>query len=219
MNLNARKRGFLLTLEGGEGAGKSTQIKALTAWLRRQKLNVEITRQPGGSKLGQNIRRMVLNSATGSVSPRAELLLYEADRAQHVDEYLAPALAAGKIILSDRFADSSTVYQGICRGLGVAWTEALNGFATNKLQPDLTIVLDVPVETGRARIGARGRGLDRMEREKKAFHEKVRRGFLTLARRNPKRIKVIKGTLPPEEVTRQILSHLRPRLGRKGFKV
>lgn len=219
MNRKPRKRGFLLTLEGGEGAGKSTQIRALTAWLRDLRLPHEITRQPGGSKLGQNIRRMVLNSATGSVSPRAELLLYEADRAQHVEAYLRPALAAGKIILSDRFADSSTVYQGMCRGLGMAWTEKLNLFATGGLQPDLTIVLDVPVDTGRARLGRRGRGLDRIEREKKAFHEKVRRGFLTLARRNPARVKVIQGTLPPEEVTRQILSHLRPRLARKGFKV
>jgi len=211
-------RGFLLTLEGGEGAGKSTQIRAITAWLRRNRLPFEVTRQPGGSKLGQGIRRMVLSPKTGVVSPRAELLLYEADRAQHTDTNLLPALKAGKIILSDRFADSSTVYQGICRGLGVPWTEKLNHFATAGLQPDLTIVLDIPARLGRARIGTRGK-LDRIEREKKAFHEKVRRGFLKIAKRNAKRIKVVDGSLPAEEVTEAILKHLRPRLARKGYRV
>lgn len=184
----AKPRGKLIVFEGGEGAGKSTQIRALATWLKRKGHAVAITRQPGGSRLGTGIRRLLLHG--GKVDPRAELLLYEADRAQHVQDVVRPWIAQGKIVLSDRYADSSTVYQGICRGLGEKWTEELNQFATGGLSPDLVFVLDLPAAVGLKRSSSRGK-LDRMEREKRAFHEKVRRGFLKLARRHPRRFRVI----------------------------
>ena len=218
MTQRQTKKGFLLTFEGGEGAGKSTQIRALVQWFKQHHISFEVTRQPGGSALGKGLRRLVLSTKTKNLSSRAELLLYEADRAQHVHEQVGPALQTRKVVVSDRFADSSTVYQGICRNLGVDWTEELNRFATSGLEPDLTIVLDVPVETGRERLKKR-RGLDRIEREKADFHRNVRNGFLRLARRAPHRIKIVNGTNPKSEVTKEILRHLEPKLRRKGFRI
>lgn len=206
-------KGFLITFEGGEGTGKTTQIKALASWLADQGFRVEVTRQPGGTPIGTGIRRLLLDPKIGHVSPRAELLLYEADRAQHVDTFILPALRAGKVILSDRFDDSSTVYQGICRKLGRRWTQKLNSFATGGLSPDLVILLDLPVNVGQRRVKRRGT-LDRIEREKAAFHNQVRRGFLSLARQFPKRIKVMDGTQTKEEIAHQI-----QRLVAKRFRI
>jgi len=185
-----RKRGFFIVFEGGEGTGKSTQMALLVRWLKQQRVSVLVTLEPGGTKIGSQIRKILLNHHFDHLSSRAELFLYQADRAQHVDEVIVPALKAGKIVISDRFSDSSLVYQGMCRGLGVEWTGQLNQFATGGLLPDLVIILDVAEKIAFRRLQKR-KTLDRLEREKKAFHRKVRRGFLELARKYPKRFAVV----------------------------
>ncbi len=209
------KKGFLITFEGGEGAGKSTQMKRLVARLKRAKIPVVLTLQPGGTNIGKRIREVLLNPKLKHLTHRAELLLYMADRAQHVEELVVPALEAGKVVVCDRYTDSSTVYQGMCRGLGVDWTMQLNDFATGRLRPDLVIILDLPVEIGFARVRRRledtsYRGkrrvvkLDRLEREKMDFHRKVRKGFLSLARKSPRRYAVLDATRTEDEVARDI---------------
>ena len=145
-------KGFFITFEGGEGAGKSTQIRHLVAWLKQQRLPHLLTLEPGGTEIGKGIRTVLLNPANKHLSQRAELLLYEADRAQHVDEVVWPAFKAGKVVVSDRYDGSSTVYQGICRNLGLEWTLKLNAFATQHLKPDLVIILDIPERIGLARV-------------------------------------------------------------------
>lgn len=204
-------KGFLISFEGGEGVGKSTQMKRLVAALKAHGLPVVVSLQPGGTRIGKQLRDLVLSPRWGWVSPRTELLLYEADRAQHVDEVLRPALDAGKIVVCDRFADSSTVYQGMCRALGVGWTEKLNAFATDGLSPDLTILLDVPVEVGFARVHARS-ARDRVEQESLAFHRKVRKGFLGLARRHPRRFVVLDGTRTEDDLAEEILARVTRKL-------
>lgn len=196
-------KGLLISFEGGEGAGKSTQIRHLEAFLKSHGFKVLITLEPGGSTIGKGIRGVLLNPDNKELSHRAELLLYEADRAQHMDEVVFPALEKGVIVLSDRGQDSSTVYQGLCRGFGKALVEKMNQFATNHTVPDLTFIFDLDEKLGRSRVrerllrdaklhGIRRRvKLDRLEREKLAFHQKVRKGFLKLAREDKKRFKII----------------------------
>ena len=211
-----KKSGLFISFEGGEGSGKTTQIGHLVSWLNVEKLKVMVTRQPGGTAIGAKLREIVLDPRHRALSPRAELLLYEADRAQHVDEALRPALDRGTILVSDRFADSSTVYQGICRKLGVDWVIKLNDFATGDLNPDLVILLDVSEKAARARIKKRG-SLDRIERETSEFHRKVRRGFLTLAKRFPKRFVVLNGELCEQALASDIQAIVRERLTRRGI--
>jgi dTMP kinase len=211
-----KHRGLFITFEGGEGGGKSTQIRELVKWLKTRRRGVLLTLEPGGSEIGKKIRQVLLDPKIRHLDTRAELLLYEADRAQHVSEIVFPALRAGYIVISDRYADSSTVYQGMCRKLGVRWTERLNHFATQGLMPDLAIVLDVSEKIGLARVQKRIREdvklkgvrravkLDRLEREKQDFHRRVRRGFLALARRHPNRVKVIDASRTPDEVTESV---------------
>jgi dTMP kinase len=212
MGQRKKRKGCLITFEGGEGAGKSTQIRHLVQWLGKKRIPHILTLEPGGTRIGRGIRDLLLNPENKHLSNRAELLLYQADRAQHTDEIVLPALSAGKTVVSDRFFDSSVVYQGICRGLGLDWTLDLSRYATGGISPDLTLVLDIPPEKGLARVrkrfvsdpklkGKRRRvKLDRLEREKLDFHTKVRKGFLQLARRFPSRIKVIDALMPEEEV-------------------
>jgi len=208
-------QGFFIAFEGGEGGGKTTQMRLLAARLRRDGHRVILTREPGGTSLGRRLRRLLLNG--GGVAERAELFLYEADRAQHVAERVRPALGEGTVVLTDRHADSSTVYQGMCRGLGTAVVLRLNHFATGGLRPDLVIVLDVPPDVGLGRVRSRGRGPDRMEREKREFHSKVRRGFLALARKRPGSTAVLDGRRPKgelaDEISALVLRRLRRRLG------
>ena len=199
-----RKKGILIAFEGGEGAGKSTQIRRLVAHLERNRVSHLLTRQPGGTRIGKSIRGLLLHKDGVKMNDRAELLLYEADRAQHVEEVVRPALKKGVVVISDRFADSSTVYQGICRGLGHREVERLNQFATAGLRPDLVIVLDIPPGLRKARLKSRGRRLDRMEREKAVFHGRVRRGFLWLAKNNSGRTKVLDGTKPANVLSAEI---------------
>lgn len=222
------KKGLFISFEGGEGAGKSTQIRHLVRWLKANQTDVLLTLEPGGSRIGKRIRELLLNPSIKNLSERAELLLYEADRAQHVEEILLPALAQGKVVISDRYADSSTVYQGICRGLGLDWTEQLNAFATQGLFPDLVIVLDIPETIGLRRVqkrvtqlvGKRKRiKMDRLEREKQSFHRKVRSGFLLLSKRHPKRFRVLDARQSPEAVSKAIQNLVKEKMREHHLRV
>lgn len=189
-------KGLLITLEGGEGAGKSTLIAALKARLESASRKVLLTREPGGTPLGEKVRTLLLESDT-PISQRSELLLFLSARAEHVEAVIKPAIERGDIVLCDRFTHSTLAYQGYARGLNLVELKELCAFATDGLQPDLTLYLDVPVSVGMARVGVRG-GTDRMENEKNQFHEAVRSGFLEMAK-EPHMIQ-IDAELSPENV-------------------
>lgn len=179
--------GLFITFEGPDGAGKSTQIRKFTSYLEDKNISFILTREPGGTLLGDRIRKTVLDPDSGAVDERAETLLYLASRAQHVTELIRPALAEGKVVVCDRFSDSTLAYQGIARGLGLEEIKELDSFATGGLVPDLTILLDAEPGALEERRSKR-RVLDRMELEKSDFQQKVRSGFLLLAQKYPERI-------------------------------
>lgn len=187
-------KGLLITVEGPDGAGKSTQIRQLANILGALGSRVVTTREPGGTLLGTAIRKILLGSEHGSMVEKAEVLLYAADRAQHVAEIILPALQRGEVVLCDRFIDSTVAYQGYGRGIGLEFLEQINTIAAGGLKPDLTLIFDVPVEVGLARIIA-GRdgtaGTDRMESLDLEFHRRVRTGYLEIAAREPGRCRVI----------------------------
>jgi dTMP kinase len=180
--------GVFITFEGIEGSGKSTQAALLKAFLEAQGLEVLVTREPGGSPIGEQIRHILLDPGNHGMVPLAELLLYEASRCQHVEAVIRPALDRGKTVICDRFFDASTAYQGYARGLGIKMVGELNLVATGGRKPDLTIVLDLPVDMGLRRLG---RSLDRIEREAVEFHERVRQGYLRIAEDESERVKVV----------------------------
>ncbi|OGH60454.1 MAG: dTMP kinase [Candidatus Lindowbacteria bacterium RIFCSPLOWO2_12_FULL_62_27] len=187
-------RGFFLTLEGPEGSGKSTQAVKIVAYLRRLGRRVVHTREPGGTPLGESIRKLLLDPAYHSVCPETEFLLYEAVRAQHTREKILRHLRGGGVVVCERYSDASLAYQGFGRGLNLRTLMAVDRFATAGLKPSLTLLFDLPVETGlrkavaaKKEFAARG---DRIERAGLAFHRRVRRGYLTLAKRS-KRLRVI----------------------------
>ncbi|HPO12935.1 MAG TPA: dTMP kinase [Candidatus Hydrogenedentes bacterium] len=182
--------GRFITFEGVEGCGKSTQIELLKTHLESKGHRVLVTREPGGVPIAEAIRSVLLDTRHTAMSPIAELLLYEAARAQIVEEIIRPALEKGCIVLCDRFADSTTAYQGAGRGLPMEEIERLHHLATQGVWPDLTFVLDLPVEQGLARARNRGRA-DRMEQQALEFHQRVRQGYLDIAAREPGRVKVI----------------------------
>lgn len=220
MPSNQRFKGYFFSFEGGEGSGKSTQAKRLHAWLESQGISTLLTREPGGTPVGKKIRELLLDPGHGPLSERAELLLYQADRAHHVETHILPALRAGKVVICDRFSDSSTVYQGICRGLGEAQTEALNRYSTGGLRPDSVILLDIPAVEGMARVQARagqGVALDRMETEKLAFHKKVRNGFLKLARKKPSRYVIFDARKSEAVLEAAIQAVAQTKLKRRGI--
>ncbi|MDP2182638.1 MAG: dTMP kinase [Actinomycetota bacterium] len=183
-------RGVLITLEGGEGCGKSTQLRLLSDRLRAAGFTVTIVREPGGTAVGEAVRSILLDRDHEGLDYLAELLLYEASRAQLVAQVIRPALASAGIVICDRFADSSTAYQGYGRDLPLDEVRALNRAATGGLVPDLTIVLDVPPEVGLARASRESQP-DRLEAESVAFHERVREGFLEIAAAEPERTVVV----------------------------
>jgi dTMP kinase len=185
------KRGMFITFEGVEGCGKSTQIARLQQHLETRGHSVVVTREPGGTPIAEAIRALLLDPLNHAMSPVTELLLYEAARAQHVAERIRPALDNGFVVLCDRFADSTTAYQGAGRGLSPDVVGRLHDIATQGLHPDLTIVLDVPADVGLSR--ATQTGSDRMELEALEFHERVRIEFLRLAKEEPARVIVIDG--------------------------
>lgn len=207
-----------ITFEGIEGTGKSTQIAKLEAWLRGRGLRVRVTREPGGSRIGAELRRMLLSLENRDICPRAELFLYLADRAQHVEQVVRPALAAGEIVLCDRFADSTVAYQSAGRGLAEDVLDALNAQAVNGLWPDLTILLDLPPETGLTRALSRNRdegktvAEGRFEAESLTFHTRVRAGYLRLAERFPRRIRMVDASGSIEEIAETVRGIVEARL-------
>ena len=198
-----------VSFEGGDGTGKSTQIRALENYLIRRGRSCVVTCEPGGTSLGKLIRQVLLEVGDHEIASSTELFLYLADRAQHVREVIKPAVDAGKIVLCDRFTDSTVAYQGYGRGFDVKILRQFNEIADDGVRPDLTFLLDCPVALGLARTNQRGSVAgqprqDRFEREKIEFHEKIRTGFLTMARAEPARFRVIDGAQAVEPVTRDI---------------
>ncbi|ROP60316.1 dTMP kinase [Curtobacterium sp. ZW137] len=205
--------GRFITLEGGDGAGKTTQAELLTAWLEANGRTVVRTREPGGTDLGLRIREIVLHER-GHVSPRAEALLYAADRAHHIETVVRPAVARGDIVLQDRYIDSSVAYQGVARGLGAEQIRSVSDWAADGLVPDRTVLLDLDVTEGRARVAAaRGDTFDRLESEAAAFHETVRSAFLGMAEAEPSRFLVVDAAAPADDVQRAIRAGLAPLVG------
>ena len=193
--------GLFITFEGGDGCGKTTQIKLLDEYLRSKGYRTLLTREPGSKGLGVKLREILLNY-DGEVSPTCESFLFLADRAQHVDCIIKPALQEGVIVLCDRHTDSTVAYQGYGRGLDLEQIHRLNNIATSGLKPDLTIVLDVDVETSQKRVGDEK---DRMESAGVEFFERVRQGFLEIAKQEPERVKVVDSTQTIQEIHEQIL--------------
>ena len=198
---------MFISFEGGDGAGKTTQLESLAEYLRELGYEVVTTREPGGTELGKNIRQLLLFG--GDVSPKAEALLYAADRAHHVATLIRPALARGAVVLSDRYLDSSVAYQGAARLLGADEVRDLSMWATDGLLPDLTILLDVPVAAGAERVGHEQ---DRFEAAGDTFHDAVRREFLALAAAQPGRWAVIDGTASITEVADRVRTEVSARL-------
>ena len=197
--------GAFITFEGIEGSGKSTQISRLLHYFTEQRRPARLTREPGGTPIGDQVRRVLLDPANRLLDPTAELLLYAASRAQHLREVILPALAEGRIVLCDRFSDATLAYQGYGRGLSVPVIRELDRIVTNGLQPTLTVLLDLPAELGLGR--ARGRnesqglhGEARFENEDIVFHNRVRDGYLQLAEQEPGRIRVVNAARSPEEI-------------------
>lgn len=198
--------GKLITLEGPDGAGKSTQVSLLASALKARGYPVLVTREPGGTRLGEEIRGLLLNPLYGEMNHVTEALLYAGARAQLVGEVILPALAAGVTVLCDRFVDSSLAYQGYGRGLDLGMLRAINGFALKQLGSFLTILLDLPPEEGLRRAAAGRRG-DRLEQEDLDFHKRVRDGYLALAASNPERIVVVAAAAPVSAVQQSVLKH------------
>ena len=203
---STRHNGLFVTLEGIEGSGKSTQLSLVAEKLKAKGLDVVVTREPGGTAVGESIRELLLESEDGAIGPEAELLLYLASRAQHVREIISPALVSGAVVLCDRYSDATVAYQAGGRGLSRESIREMNDLGTGGLKPDLTILLDLPEDEGLARAGGRGREPDRMEREEEGFHRDVRRAYLDIARREPDRVKIVDATASPDEISEMIVS-------------
>lgn len=210
--------GFFITIEGIEGAGKSTQMALLKEYLEKSGKQVLCLREPGGTAVGERIRSILLNTHEGSaIGPMAELLLYEASRAELVRNVIKPALDAGKTVICDRFIDSTIAYQGFGRGIDIKAVEALNSLASAGIVPDLTLLLDIAPDEGLKRAFKRidakaGLKEDRFEKESLEFHKKVRDGFLHMAEKERGRFKVIDGSLPADEIHRRIRDILKTTL-------
>jgi dTMP kinase len=198
-------RGRFITLEGIEGAGKSTVAQLVSEWLASRGITARVTREPGGTPLAERVRRIVLERGPEIIAPRAETLLMFAARSIHVENLIRPALARGEWILCDRFTDATRAYQGYGRGMDSAWIEQLATAIHGDLQPDCTLLLDLPVEVGLERArGRSGVAADRFEAEAVEFFERVRQGYLLIARQEPKRVRVIDAAAALASVTDQV---------------
>ena len=202
------KKGLFITFEGADGCGKTTQLNLLKEYLENNGHEVVLTREPGGKGLGEKVREILLNY-DGEVSNRCESFLFLADRAQNIDIIVNPAIEQGKIVLCDRHTDSSVAYQGYGRGLDINQINTLNNLATNNKKPDLTLVFDVDIETSMQRVGNEK---DRMESAGKDFFNRVRNGYLELAKQEPERIKVIDSTKSIQEVQKNVIEIIKTKL-------
>ena len=207
-------KGFLVSLEGPEGAGKTSVLEALIPILEDRGVEVLTTREPGGVLIGEKIREVILDPSHTEMDPKTELLLYIASRRQHLVEKVLPALAAGKLVIMDRFIDSSVAYQGFGRGLDIDAIDWLNEFATDGLKPDLTLYFDIEVEEGLARIAANSnREVNRLDMEGLDLHRKVRQGYLSLLEKEANRIVKINASLPLDQVIENTQQLLFDRMG------
>ncbi len=202
--------GFFVTFEGIEGSGKTSQIMGLLDYLAKKNIDYKATREPGGTKLGGQIRNVLLSHTEEVFPPIAELLLYEADRNIHLHNIIKPALNKDRVVVCDRFFDSTLVYQGYARGLDKELIKMLNLLATEDLQPDLTFILDIPVGVSMNRMSGQ---MDRIEKENIEFHQKLRDGYLDIARNNPKRFVIIDASKSEAVVLRDILREFEKRFG------
>ena len=205
-------RGLFVTFEGGDGVGKTTQISLLTSSLQESGVPVTVTREPGGTALGNEIRELVLHSRE-DIAPRAEALLYAADRAHNVATVVRPALERGDVVLQDRYFDSSVAYQGAGRALEADDIKRISMWAAGELVPDLTVLLDLDEESAAARLAAQNKPFDRFESERSEFHARVRHAFLGLAHAEPDRFLVVDATLPPETIAQTVARRVSDLLG------
>ncbi len=204
--------GVFVCFEGGEGSGKSTQSRLLADWLEEQGRPVLLTHEPGDTEVGRELRRIVLDPATGELSDRTEVLLYAADKAEHVDTVVQPALDRGAVVITDRYVDSTLAYQGAGRALDVAEVEVVARWATGNLRPHLTVVLDLAPEQGLGRF----EGRDRIEGESAEFHQRVRRAFVAMAEADPDHYLVLDARLPVDEIAAAVRERMAPLLVETG---
>ena len=195
---------MFITFEGPDGSGKTTQARLLADHLRQEGFDVVLSREPGGTEIGDQIRTVLHDPNNAAMDARAEILLYSASRAQHVAQRIRPALAAGKILVSDRFADSTLAYQGYGRGLDLTMLRTITAFATGGLNPDLTLLIDITAQEGLRRRQTGGDEWNRLDAEALDFHRRVRAGYLQLAGLEPQRWVVVDGARPPEELHAEI---------------
>ena len=204
--------GLFITFEGGDGSGKTTQINLLATWLEARGKTVVLTREPGGTDLGVELRNIVLHRK-GFIAPRAEALLYAADRSHHIKSLVRPALERGEVVVQDRYLDSSVAYQGAGRVLDPEEVRELSLWATERLMPNLTVLLDVPAPVAKARQALTEREYDRLEAEAEDFHTRVRESYLSLAAAEPERFLVVNGELPIDEIHQSIITKVSDLLG------
>lgn len=197
-------KGRFITFEGIEGCGKTTQIRLLDEYLQKRGFETVLTREPGGTEIGDKIRDILLDPANRKMTGITELLLYGASRCQHLEELIRPSIANGKMVLCDRYSDSTTAYQGAARKLSPKLIRDLDNLATGGLKPDLTIVLDISPEEGIKRARRRS-SLDRFEQEELSFHERVRKGYLQISREEPLRVKVVDANRSIEEISSDVI--------------
>lgn len=206
-------RSFFISFEGVEGSGKTTQVNMLHAHLLRMNVEVVATHEPGGTRIGEEIKRLILDPAFQEMHAMTETILYAADRSQHYFEIIKPALDAGKVVICDRFIDSTLAYQGVARRVGMEGVQNLNEWITDDLYPDLTFLLEIPYRLGLKRIQARKAELDRIESEGQAFHEQVQEAYKTLAKFFPNRFKVLNGADKPENIHHLVMQDVTQLLG------
>lgn len=207
-------RGYFITFEGPDGAGKTTQIRLLNDYLKAKGWDTVLTREPGGTPIGEKIRNIILDVENREMNPIAEMLLYAASRAQHVSQLIKPALEQGKIVLCDRFVDSSIAYQGFGRDLGIDMVEGVNHFALQGIIPDLTLLFAIDPEKGLERSRQRRKAMDRLEEEQLDFHKKVYEGFMALSRKYPQRFRVIDASLEIENIHKIVVDEIQQLLRR-----